>query len=99
MWGRGDFQQRLVLHQALARDIDLIAVPWTANTDTPALLVQRMCGALSGLVGRAINLRGDDWIKKPHGRQALTIILPGVCPEIDLSIMPCLTSSEPEYPE
>lgn len=78
----------LAVHGSLSRDIDLIAVPWTNNADKPELLVQRLCGALSALVGRAINLRGDDWTEKPHGRRALTIILPGNCPEIDLSIMP-----------
>jgi hypothetical protein len=78
----------LTVHGSLARDIDLVAVPWTESADNADLLVQRLCGALSAFLGRAINLRGDDWTEKPHGRRALTIILPGICPEIDLSIMP-----------
>ena len=78
----------LAVHGSLARDIDLIAVPWTDGADKPELLVNRLCGAISACVGRAVNLRGDDWAEKPHGRKALTIILPGICPEIDLSIMP-----------
>jgi hypothetical protein len=78
----------LAVHGSLARDIDLIAVPWTASPDTAKLLVERLCGALSALVGRAVYRREEDWAVKPHGRRAVTIILPGICPEIDLSIMP-----------
>lgn len=86
----------LAVHGSLARDIDLIAVPWTEGADKPELLVQRLCGALSALVGRAVNLRGDDWTEKPHGRRALTIILPGICPQIDLSIMPRIEKEKDE---
>ena len=78
----------VAVHGSLARDIDLVAIPWTESAETPELLVQRLCGALSASLGRALNLRGDDWVEKPHGRRAVTIILPGMCPEIDLSIMP-----------
>lgn len=78
----------LASHGSRARDIDLIAVPWTEHCDTADLLVQRLCGALSAKVGRALPCRSDDWTEKPHGRRALTIILPGMCPEIDLSVMP-----------
>ena len=79
----------LAVHGSRARDIDLIAVPWTERADTSELLVQRLCGVLSGKMGRALPMGDDDWTKKPHGRRALTIILAGaMSPEIDLSIMP-----------
>lgn len=78
----------LAVHGSKARDIDLIAVPWTTHCDTPELLVQRLCGALAAKVGRALPCAADDWTEKPHGRRAITIILPGMCPEIDLSVMP-----------
>jgi hypothetical protein len=84
----------LTVHGSLARDIDLVAVPWTTNAETADLLVQRLVGALAAFTGRAINLRGDQWTEKPHGRRALTIILPGACPEIDLSIMPRIKPKE-----
>ena len=86
----------LAVHGSLARDIDLIAVPWTTTADTPELLVQRLCGVLSGLLGRALYRRKDDWTDKPHGRRATTIILPGICPEIDLSVMPMIEKKEPK---
>lgn len=80
----------LAVHGSLARDIDLVAIPWTENADTPQLLVQRLCGALAASTGRALQMREDDWTEKPHGRRAVTIILPGMTPEIDLSIMPTI---------
>lgn len=78
----------LTVHGSLARDIDLVAVPWTEQAETPELLVDRLCGALAASTGRAINLARAGWAQKPHGRIACTILLPGNCPEIDLSIMP-----------
>lgn len=84
----------LAVHGSLARDIDLIAVPWTEHCDTPELLVQRLCGALSSATGRALRMTTDDWGKKPHGRRCCTIILPGMAPEIDLSIMPIIEKAK-----
>lgn len=77
----------LAVHGSKARDIDIIAVPWTSAADTAELLVERLCGALAGKLGRAL-YRSSDWCVKPHGRRATTIILPGLAPEIDLSVMP-----------
>lgn len=76
----------LALHGSLARDIDLIAIPWAEQADDPDYLLDRLCGVLSGKLGRA--LREKAWTDKPHGRRACTIILPGMCPEIDFSVMP-----------
>lgn len=79
----------LAVHGTRARDIDMIAVPWTEQADEPKLLVQRLCGVLAGKLGRALSQCDDNWSDKPHGRQAVTIIMPGaMAPEIDLSIMP-----------
>ncbi|MEH6721953.1 MAG: hypothetical protein V7686_00355 [Qipengyuania sp.] len=79
----------LAVHGTRARDIDMIAVPWTEQADEPKLLVQRLCGVLAGKLGRALSQCGDDSAEKPHGRRAVTIIMPGaMAPEIDLSIMP-----------
>jgi hypothetical protein len=79
----------LAVHGSLARDIDLIAVPWTEHCDSPEYLVAQIKGAIAAQVGRALTTRdADDWTEKPHGRRALTIILAGMCPQIDLSIMP-----------
>lgn len=76
----------LAVHGSLARDIDIIAIPWTERADDADFLLQRLCGSLAGKVGRAISEHA--WTDKAHGRRAKTIILPGMCPEIDFSVMP-----------
>ena len=80
----------ITVHGSQARDIDLVAIPWEDRADAPELLVQRLCGVLAGMVGRALPCTSERWEDKPHGRRALTIIMPGDCPEIDLSILPRL---------
>jgi hypothetical protein len=74
----------LATHGSLQRDIDIVAIPWTVQADTPDLLVERLCGVISGCLGRAIRL--SEWSDKPHGRRAITIITTGDA-EIDLSVM------------
>ncbi len=76
----------LTMHGTLARDIDLVAIPWTDRADTPDLLVDRLLGVVAGHAGRA--LRSAAWTEKPHGRRAVTIIHTHMGGEIDLSIMP-----------
>lgn len=82
----------LAVHGSRSRDIDIIAVPWTNQADAADFLVDRLCGALAGHVGRAVRL--NDWSDRPHGRRSITIILPGMCPEIDLSVMPLVAKDE-----
>ena len=78
----------LAVHGTRARDIDMIAVPWVEGADEPDFLVQRLCGVLSGKVGRSVR-QSAEWADKPHGRKAVTIFLAGsMTPEIDLSIVP-----------
>jgi len=80
----------LTVHGSLARDIDLVAIPWDESADEPELLVQRLCGVLAGKLGRAIYSRAD-WTDKPHGRRAVCIITGGaMMPAIDLSVMPLI---------
>tara|TARA_Y100001947_G_C10249325_1_gene265139 strand:+ start:309 stop:701 length:393 start_codon:yes stop_codon:yes gene_type:complete len=79
----------IAVHGTRARDIDMIAVPWVDQADDAKILVERLCGVLAGKLGRALSCLDDNWSDRPHGRQAVTIIMPGaMAPEIDLSIMP-----------
>jgi len=75
----------LAVHGSLARDIDLVAIPWT-NTATPALeLVQAIIESCGGF------LPSDTvWPrKKPHGRLCWSIHFETFsCPYIDLAVMP-----------
>jgi hypothetical protein len=82
----------LTVHGSLQRDIDLVAIPWTVGAAEPELLVQRLCGVIAGVMGRAYSAK--DWTDKPHGRQAVIILAPGAAPEIDLSIMPRIVEAE-----
>ena len=75
----------IAVHGSLQRDIDLIAVPWTAAAYEPEEFVKALRGAVAGVTGRAHV--SAEWTPKPHGRQALTIITSGDA-YIDLSIMP-----------
>lgn len=79
----------LAVQGSLARDIDIIAIPWTESADDADFLLRRMVGVLSGKVGRAFSEKA--WTEKAHGRRAKTIILPGMCPEIDFSVMPTIS--------
>lgn len=80
----------LAVHGSLARDIDLIAIPWAKHADTADLLVARLLGVLAGKLGRAV-YRESEWTDREHGRRAVLFILPGMSPEIDFSVMPCVT--------
>lgn len=75
----------IAVHGTLARDIDLIAIPWTVQADSSDCFLERFLGAVASVTGRAHKL--NSWSDKPHGRKSITII-GAMEPEIDLSIMP-----------
>lgn len=75
----------IAVHGSLARDIDLVAIPWTAGAYSPDKLVERLLGVVAGVLGRAATI--GEWSDKPHGRKAVMIFTSGPA-EIDLSIMP-----------
>lgn len=89
----------LAVHGSLARDIDLIAIPWTDAAGKPEPFVRevveevrRVLGfcvlAAKGADGQTVN--DDDYLPgtpKPQGRQAWTIVVSGGT-WIDLSVMP-----------
>lgn len=73
----------LAVHGSLARDFDLIAVPWVEKASPPETLAGAIRDACGGFYDE-----GEDYpVDKPHGRQAWVINLGGG-PYIDLSIMP-----------
>lgn len=79
----------LAVHGSKARDIDIVAIPWTVSASEPELLVARLAGVIAGTLGRAYPSK--EWADKPHGRKAVTIITTGDA-EFDISIMPLLPS-------
>jgi hypothetical protein len=69
----------ITVHGSLARDIDLVAVPWIEhNVSSPDYLAERVAAVIAGQLGRC-NIHGKSaaglkWTAKPHGRQAITIM-------------------------
>ena len=78
------------VHGSLARDIDLVAVPWTEEATTAAEVAEaiRAAAEKSGPCGQAF-VAGNDPCprRKPHGRLCWSFHLGGG-PYIDLSVVP-----------
>lgn len=82
----------ITVHGSLARDIDLVAVPWVERAADPAALAETLRGAVAGICG-ACTLGSPG--AKPHGRVAY--ILTAWADHsvfIDLSIMPTIAKPE-----
>ena len=73
-------------HGSMARDIDLIAVPWREIVSDPSDLVNAITKRVGGYIRHADRTRNPE--KKPHGRLAWSIHLLGVGTYIDISVMP-----------
>lgn len=74
----------LAVHGSLARDFDLIGIPWAENVSDPELVIAEICSHFWIRVIEA----PERVCKKNHGRIAYTISIGhGEC-AIDLSFMP-----------
>ena len=76
----------LAVHGSLARDVDLLAMPWVPFALSPRLLATAVAEAVGGFIKGA-----DDfprlWLpNKPHGRISVAILVAGTC--LDLAIAP-----------
>jgi hypothetical protein len=78
----------LLVHGSLARDIDLVAVPWTTEAVSGEDLVRELEAKV-----RELDVSPPEEVQptagpheKPHGRRAWTIFVQGTY--FDLSIMP-----------
>lgn len=78
----------LAVHGSLARDIDLVAVPWRADAVSAAELAAAVHEAAKGAIpGGLCWGRAEDPVKKPHGRLAWSFyFVTGAY--IDLSVTP-----------
>lgn len=96
------FGYAIAVHGSLARDVDLVAIPWTESAADPDVLVESLVGVVRGVVGRAYTHKGKRksdrfaWAEKPHGRRAVLIHHAGFIGEIDLSVMPRLEKPKGE---
>ena len=96
-------------HGSFARDLDLIACPWTDAATDAETLVEAVRAAIETVPGWApVYYRSpSEWGQKPHGRVAVSIYsggdavvvtTSGAFPWIDLSIMPLDASSKQPNP-
>ena len=72
----------LTTHGSMTKDIDLVAIPWVETTQGPHELLDALCEACGGF--RPVNGKVE---KKPHGRVAYAIFIPGSSLVIDLSVI------------
>jgi len=89
-------------HGSLARDFDLIAVPWTEEAKSAPELIMRIMSVTGAVLrdgGRKLEsgewetVPGDVGTKKPHGRLAWSLFL-GHHVYLDVSVM--LRSVDPQ---
>lgn len=92
-----EYGYTLAVHGSLARDIDLVAVPWTEQAGDAEILLGDLKGAAVGVFGRARLDPKDEWNEKPHGRRArsIHIFCEGHFFYFDISVMP-LAPKPPE---
>lgn len=80
----------LAEHGSLARDIDLVAVPWTddaASATEVAEAIRAAAATANGGVAFIARSSSDASVVKPHGRLCWSFHLGGG-PYVDLSVMP-----------
>lgn len=86
----------LAVHGSLSRDLDLIAVPWTAEAADLDSVVAALAEATKGATGWGhVSGRSDNsWrTDKPHGRVAVTILASAEL-SLDISFMPLSPSGK-----
>ena len=79
----------LGLHGSLARDMDLIAVPWVEDASPPGVLANALAERIAW-VHEGI----DGPVLRPHGRLSWSICV-GFGAYIDLSVMPLAPGPDP----
>lgn len=83
----------LAVHGSLARDLDVVAIPWVQDAADPDALSERLTNACKEATGWG---HAYEWSEKPHGRIARTILASDNV-HVDLSVMP--RQPKPEEPE
>jgi hypothetical protein len=80
------------IHGSMNRDLDLIAVPWTADAAPAETLVEAVRAAIDGKIHAVNTVAGGGTepnpIDRPHGRRGWVIHFSGHAFYIDLSVMP-----------
>lgn len=98
-----DHGYALGLHGSMARDLDLIACPWTEAAAPAEVLVEAIRDAVGGTIRNDPPTKGNKYVldtrnpgEKPHGRLAWSIRFSGHRFYIDLSVMPRIVEPRAE---
>ena len=78
----------LGLHGSMARDLDLIAVPWVDNASSAEVLVEAVMKAVDGRFAPEDLGFERNPAPRPHGRKSWSIYFAGLMFYIDLAVMP-----------
>lgn len=81
----------LALHGSMARDLDLVAIPWTEDADAPEKLIAAFVRFVAGKA--SVKVAASKPYAKPHGRVAYTLPIGFDGHYLDISIMPRLKKS------
>jgi hypothetical protein len=90
-------------HGSMARDCDLIAVPWTEDAAEPLIVVKAIQAAITAEIGDCYRTCAEQVAVRPHGRQTWVLhfqnavsTTKGAFPWVDLSVVsPRPDPSEP----
>jgi hypothetical protein len=89
-------------HGSMARDFDLIAVPWTNEATSAEQVIMRIMSVTGATMreqgrkrddGEWETVRGDVGTDKPHGRRAWSLFLGNSGMYLDVSVMPRIESA------
>jgi hypothetical protein len=78
----------LALHGSMARDLDLVAIPWTDDASSPEKLIAAFVRFIVSGAEIHYKASGVKPTIKPHGRLAYVLAIGFDGHYIDLSIMP-----------
>lgn len=87
----------IAVHGSLAKDLDIIAVPWTPEAVSAERVVMHLMAAVYGTMrnggrvgadGKMETSHGSEPTVKPHGRLAWTIHIGRENLYLDVSVMP-----------
>lgn len=78
----------LAVHGSLARDIDIVAAPWTADATDAATLAEALRATAEDVRGHLAFLKDGDPVERPHGRLCWVLYFCASSTYIDLSVMP-----------
>lgn len=86
----------LALHGSMTRDLDLIAVPWTEDADSPQVLLEAIRKFITSKMRKKVTYPMPTAQTKPHGRIAYAFPIGYDGHYLDISVMPRQTPTQEE---